>query len=67
MGYTDAPIGLHDPSTSINLGANYLSRMYNYTGDWNQDWDNALNRYNGGADPAYAQRVGAQEGSYLPQ
>jgi len=57
MNYSGSPHGLFVPSLIINMGADYLSRYYYNTGNWDSDWDKALLRYNGGGDTSYPSKV----------
>lgn len=71
-GYSNnqPPENLNDPYTSINFGVGYINQKFNEAGDtgnWDADWDRALNRYNGGGRPAYVSEVRTRVNNYLPQ
>lgn len=56
---------LFDPALNIELGVSYDKTNYNDTGNWDQDWEDAIGFYNV-YDPNYANRVLSHEPLYMP-
>ncbi|MEW6104321.1 MAG: transglycosylase SLT domain-containing protein, partial [bacterium] len=76
--YEGEPYGLFNPQTIIGFGSGYLRSQWRDTGNWMEDWNGALARYNAGPNVQqnpdgtwpnqnYINAVRAYERGYMPQ